>query len=482
MPDVRLLREELEQVITKRVDLKNKYTGREWPAEAKREDKDLIDRGLKLEHLIEEEQQKERDRDFDRLTGFLNDPYGRPMHPVNADDDGRKQLMAAGWEIKNSMVLIPTSTGDMVPFVSEKVLFGPVPRDADGARFYKQTRASVQPGYREAYERFLTLCAGNRTESMAMSLLNGDQQKALSEGLDESGGLLVPPDVQAEIMSRVAAKSVMRRLARVVNTSRDRVQWPRVLPHPTSPSLYSSGFVGGWVGETPAFTETDPGWGQFEISIKKLRVATKLSNDLIADAATNILAWLAENGAENMRLVEDQGFIAGTGMLDPLGILNTPGVSTVDVEGSTANTISNSTSNTGSAPKLIDLAYAVPSQYAEGATWLMRRSIEGDIRKLVDADGRFLWPALSGSALAGTPRSMLDAPVENSEFVPDDGVDGNKVLIYGDFSHYIIAQRAQITSVVLRERFADTDQTGIILFERVGGALSNPDAIRFGIV
>jgi HK97 family phage major capsid protein len=317
---------------------------------------------------------------------------------------------------------------------------------------------------------------------MAFSMLTGREQAALSEGQDASGGFLVPPDVQAEMLVRVAQMSVMRRLARTMTTTRDRVLFPRVLPNASSGSIYSSAFVGGWVGETPAFSETDPQFGTFEIGIKKLRVATRLSNDLLADSATNVLAFLAENGAENMALVEDNGFIAGDGTaLQPLGILNS-GATTVDVDGSVANTISNSTSAAGSAPKLVDLVYAVPAQYTERAALLMRRNIEGKIRKLVDFQSRFMWPALSGSAFAPTPRDLFGYPVYNSDFMTDEGTDLNKVIIFGDFSAYIIAQRAQITTVVLRERFADTDQTGIILFERVGGALWNTDAIRIATV
>jgi HK97 family phage major capsid protein len=61
-------------------------------------------------------------------------------------------------------------------------------------------------------------------------------------------------------------------------------------------------------------------------------------------------------------------------------------------------------------------------------------------------------------------------------------VANNMPLIVGDLSHYIIGQRTQITSVILRERFADSDQLGIILFERVGGGAYNFDAFRGGIV
>jgi HK97 family phage major capsid protein len=318
---------------------------------------------------------------------------------------------------------------------------------------------------------------------MAYNMLSDIEQKALSEGTDTAGGFLVPPDVQAEILVRLPQSSVMRRLGRVVTTSRDKLTWPRVQAKATDGSIYSSGFVGGWVGETPAFSDTDPAFGTFEIAIKKARVATKLGNDFLSDAAANVLAFLAQNGAENMGLVEDNGFIAGLGTpLEPLGVLE-GGATTVDVEGSVDNTFSNNATEaaaaTGSAPKLITLVYTLPSQYANGASWLMRRATEGNVRKFEDANGRPLWPPLMGSGLAAAPREILSYPVNNSEFMPAIGADA-KIIIFGDLSNYIIAQRAQITTVVLRERFADTDQTGIILFERVGGALWNEDAIRIG--
>ena len=196
----------------------------------------------------------------------------------------------------------------------------------------------------------------------------------------------------------------------------------------------------------------------------------------------NILAFLASNGAENMSLVEDLGFINGDGAaLQPLGVLN-GGSSTVDVEGSTANLVNNTTSAAGSAPKLIDLVYALPAQYVANARFIMCRSIEGKVRKLLDSAGRFLWPAQTMSAFAAAPRELMGYPIDNSDFMPNDGTDTNKVFLFGDLGAYIIGQRAQVTSMVLRERFADTDQTGIILFERVGGAVWNTDALRIGVV
>lgn len=428
----------------------------------------------------------ERKADLQKVTDFLQKPEYKVPHGAEQGSDPRdfrKAIESAGWEFKNGIALAPTSLGTKVEMFGEEVLFGPIPTDDfESAAYFKTMRAAFSPIYRQAYVKWMRAACKTRSESMAFTTLEPEEQKALSEGSDTAGGFLVPPDVQAEMLVRLPQMAVMRKYARVVTTSRDVLRYPLVQAHATSGSIYSSGFVGTWAGETPAFSDTDAAFGMFDVAIKKARVATKLSNDFVADAAVNVLAFLAQNGAENMALVEDNGFIAGDGTaLQPRGLLNS-GITTVDVEGSTTDTISNSTSSTGSAPKIIDLCYALPSQYLPRARWLMRRSIEGKVRKLVDAQGRFLWPALSGSGFAAAPRDLMGYPIDNTEFMEADGANGRKVVVFGDLSAYVIAQRAQISTVLLRERFADTDQVGIILFERVGGAVWNPDALRIGIV
>jgi HK97 family phage major capsid protein len=479
--DLALITAELDEVVAQRTVLRDKHKGATMPEEARAQDAALTERAQKLRFLIEEENQAARDKLMEETAAFLENPVHQVPHPVNADDEGRSLLLKAGWEISNGMIRRHATDGP-VAFCPEEVLFGPVPTDDEpAAKYFKQTRAIFQPDYRNAYVKWLRNTS--RSDSLAFAQLSAAEQNALSEGTSAGGGFVVPPDVQAEMLQRLPARSKMRRLCSVVPTSSDRLQYPAVKAHAASGSIYSSGFVGGWVGETPAFSDTDPVFDQFEIGIKKVRAATKLSNDWLADAAANMLAFLAENGSQNLGLVEDSGFIAGAGTpLVPTGVLNS-GITTADVEGSTANTISNTTSATGSAPKLTALSYLLPEQYTENATWLMRRAIEGDIAALVDANARPIWPMQAAAGLEGrSPRQLAGFPVENSEFVPNDGTDGNKVVIFGDFQAYVIAQRAQISTVVLRERFADTDQTGIILFERVGGGLWNTDAFRIGIV
>lgn len=483
--DLKAAIDELGKVTKQYGDIVKEFDGKEISADKLAELKRLHDRGMELKAAIEAAQKTADERkDMNDLRSYLERPQPTAPFPVGASgaEDGRKALAARGWEIKGNVLYAPTTKG-AVAMWPEEVLFGDIPtQDDDVARFFRTTRAAMQPGYKAAYGKFLVTAVKFRSEAMAFAQLSGAEQKALSEGQDTAGGFLVPPDIQAELLVRKAARSVVRQYATVQPTSRDKVSFPRVQAHGSSGSIYSSGFVGDWAGETPAFSDTDAAFGTFDVAVKKIRVATKLSNDFIADAVSDILAFLAKNGAENMGLVEDKGFIAGDGAaLQPKGILLS-GATTKDVEGSTANTISNTTTNAGTAPKVIDLVYALPEQYAEKAIWLMTRASEGKTRKLVDAQNRFHWPLTDMAGGLGAGRTLAGYPARNSEFMEEDGTDAKKVYVFGDLSAYVIADRAQISTVILRERFADTDQTGIILFARVGGDTWNPDALRIGIV
>ena len=54
--------------------------------------------------------------------------------------------------------------------------------------------------------------------------------------------------------------------------------------------------------------------------------------------------------------------------------------------------------------------------------------------------------------------------------------------MFGDLSGYVVATRGVLSTTILREKDADTDQLGVLVTDRVGGALANPDAIRIGAV
>lgn len=473
---IALLNEELEQLLAQRAQLKADGGG-QVKQEDRAKDGDLVDRMAKTRELLEGEQAKERDRIASETAQWMENPRHQVQHPVNTDQDGRKELERAGWEFKGDKVYRNTSQG-LIEYCATDVFFGRIPDDDQvAAAHYRQTRASLQPEYRNAFDKYIR----NRGDKTA---LTGPEQNALSEGTAGDGGYLVPADRAAEILARREQTSVMRRLSTVRQTSRNVYEIPAVTPHATSGSIYSSGFVGGLVGEVPVATDQGPTFQMYSIGIKKFQSYTKVTNDLIADSASDVMGFLAADGGRNLGLVEDNYFLNGDGTgLQPLGLLN-GGSTTVDVEGTTSNTLDNSTSDQGAAPKIINLAYSLPAQYAAGASWLMLRAVKGLIHALVDADGRPWWQPAAGAGGAGdAPMMLVGAPVFEHAFMPDDGTNGNKVLVFGDFSSYIIADRTSLSvwvdDITLR---GSSDETAIYLRSRAGGGVWNVDAFRFGIV
>lgn len=480
-----LLNEELEQVKAQRETLRGKHKGITMPSLDAAEDESLVNRVVGITTAIEAEKLSLRDAQMAALNDYMDKPSPPFKHAIDATDDSRMALSKAGWDIQNGMVMKETSSGKAVEFVPEEVLFGPIPGDDPvTATYFRQTRAIFKTDYRNAYSKWLRApFRGEGADAAVLNWIGKDMHMALQEGQSDLGGFLVPPDVQAEMLQRMAQTAVMRRLCRVVPTSRDKLEWSAVSAASSNGTIYSSGFVGGLAGETPAFSETDPAFEKFEVSIKKFRTSTKLSDDFIADAAVNVLAWIAQNGAENLGLVEDYYFLNGNGTGNqPIGILNA-GLSTTSVEGTTTDHISNTIANAGSAPLIDALPYLVPAQYVANASWLMARASEGKIRGLVDANARPWWmPQQVAGGQGSTPKELGGYPVYNSDFVPVGGTNANKVLIFGDFQNYIIGQRTGMSTVILRERFADNDQVGVIINERAGGGLWNTDAMYLGIV
>lgn len=503
MLNVATLNAELEQIVTRREQIRNENPGAVMPEVARAEDERLVTRAQGVRTLIEEARQAERDAAFSETEDFVNRPQYQVNRAVNDDDEGRRTMMGAGWSLRNGMWHKQTSVRDMrtgqpieVAMYPEEVLFGPLPDDDPvTARYINQVRATAQPTYKDAWVKWFRNTV--RMGAAGVGMLTGAEQNALSEGSDGAGGFTVPVDYQAEIGGRRGQSSVMRQICSITQTSRDLWTKPMIKPNTGSGTrnIYTDDFVGAWVGETPTQTSIDVSFEMFTIAIKKARAYTLLSNDLIADSIGNLVGELAQRGGRSLGLVEDKAFISGGDVsLEPTGILNHSLALTLtssdgmayDVEGSTSNTISNSTTDAGSFPKIKQLVYQLPSQYAANASWLMRRAKQGSIAGLVDANGRPVWNSYLESGFA-RPQMLIEGfPVYNSEFVGTDGAVSTTPatipLIFGDFREYQIVERQQLSVRVLTERFGDTDQTGLFLFSRVGGGLWNYDAIRTGVI
>jgi HK97 family phage major capsid protein len=72
---------------------------------------------------------------------------------------------------------------------------------------------------------------------------------------------------------------------------------------------------------------------------------------------------------------------------------------------------------------------------------------------------------------------LFNQRVLMSNYMPLIGA-GNKVILYGDYSYYWLAEREGRTLERLNELYAVTDQVGFKMTERLDGRLILPEAVK----
>ena len=326
--------------------------------------------------------------------------------------------------------------------------------------------AVQKKGYSPAFEAYLR---------KGFSELGPNDRKTLTEGTDTAGGFLVPADYHTELIKKIATMATIRGLARVVQTSRDVAQWPRV--NYTTDDKYTSGVRLTWTGESPASATThrvtDPVFGLFDIPVHTAMASMPLSNNLIEDAAFDVVGISSDLLAEGFALGENDAFINGSGVGRPMGLLTQVDVTTAGPSSvvSGANNDITTSGDAHSGKRLIDLYYTVPAQYRKRATWLYNSNTAADVDNLVDGQKRPLVSALTQSSLEqGEVQVIKGRPVTIDEFMPDVTTDGYPIF-FGDLAGYLVLDRVGFSIQRLTELYAETNITLLLARKRVGGQI-----------
>lgn len=279
---------------------------------------------------------------------------------------------------------------------------------------------------------------------------------ALQEGTDSEGGYLVPDEFEHALIEALESENIFRTLAHVIQTASGDRKIPVVASKGTA----------SWVDEEGAITESDDAFNQVSIGAYKLGTLIKVSNELLNDSVFNLEQYISKEFARRIGNKEEDAFFNGDGSGKPVGIFHSTGGAQVGVTTASTSAIT--------ADEVIDLFYSLGAPYRKNAVWVVNDATVKAIRKLKDGNGNYLWqPALT----SGTPDTLLGRPVKTSAYVPTIA-SGAKVIAFGDFGYYWIADRQGRVFKKLSELYAATDQTGFAATQRVDGKLILPEAIK----
>lgn len=286
--------------------------------------------------------------------------------------------------------------------------------------------------------------------------------KAMSVDSDVDGGFLVTPEMSAEIVKKEFESSPLRMLASVQTIGSDQLDILEDLDEVQS----------GWVTETQGRTNTATAQLKMvKIPTHELYASPLITQKLLDDAAFNVESWLQGKIAEKFSRDEATAFVRGDGMGKPKGILSYGAGTGFGLIAQIGTGVSQ---NIG-ADGLILQQGSIKESYQKNASWLMQRLTVVEVRKLKDAQGRYLWEP---SLVPGNPDMLLGKPIYQANDM--DAIGANKLAVaYGDFkAGYQIVDRIGIR--VLRDVYSAKPFVMFYTTKRVGGGVKNFEAINLG--
>jgi HK97 family phage major capsid protein len=303
------------------------------------------------------------------------------------------------------------------------------------------------------------------------------EMRALSEGTAGSGDVLPPTEFHQELSKRLQNIVALRKIARVMPLG----SWKREIAFETA--LPSASFV----AEGSAVTsEGGSTFSNRVLTPRRLAGLALVSNELMEDAPArgpgfSLESILVEQFSRKFGEVEESNFLVGNGTApNPKGILTyTTGTNTTVNTGATMGGTVASPALT--AANVIDWIYSIPRQYRQHPSCAIVTSdtVLGMIRKLAATSATtqlgYFWQP---SGMLGEPDRLMGIPVYASAYV-NSITAGSVIGIAGAFDYCVIGERSGFTVKVLRERYAETNQSGIYCQSRVDVTLAQTEAFTY---
>ena len=305
----------------------------------------------------------------------------------------------------------------------------------DGAQIARRLLATENDAYRSACMKGVTQSSPAWTADEARAL---EEFRAMSGGTDTAGGFGVPVLIDPSIiLTSGAAAAPVLDLARTVTITTD--EWKGVS---------SAGVSWSYDGEGTEVSDDAPTLAQPTVPVYSAKGFIPYSMEIGEDYP----AFAAE-----MRRLLDQGYIdlvasatiTGTGSSQPTGIFTA-------LDANTNVEVVVGTDGAFSAPDLLKVWKSLPERYRGNATWLMSTDVENEIRAFSANDtGAYYTVNLAEGGIG----QLFGRPVRTTDYAPEfTGTTGAaNILVVGDFSNFLVAQRAGMSIEFIPHLFGTTN-------------------------
>ncbi|MCP4307782.1 MAG: phage major capsid protein [bacterium] len=288
----------------------------------------------------------------------------------------------------------------------------------------------------------------------------------LNKGAADEGGYLAPVEWDRTITDSLIEVSPMRQIASIQQISTAGFK-----------KLFNlRGTASGWVGETTARTETNtPTFGEMTYTPGEIYANPAATQQMLDDAAVNLEMWLAGEVETEFAFQEGLAFVSGDGTNKPAGVLTyATGAANAGVHPLGAIEVHTAAAAAAvTTDEILELTYLLPSAFTQNARFTMNRATQGEVRKLKDGQGNYIWQP---SFTAGQPATLVNYPVTEMAAMPNMATTAMPIA-FGDFRRgYLIVDRTGVR--VLRDPFTNKPFVQFYTTKRVGGGLLNPETLK----
>lgn len=284
---------------------------------------------------------------------------------------------------------------------------------------------------------------------------NEAERKALAEGTDSAGGYTMPTALAAQVIDRLRANSmVFRAGASLIPLSSGKNAFAKLLTDPAA----------SWHAENANITDSDPTFGNIQLTPRTLLALVKVSRELLEDSV-NVESALINALTQSLSLELDRAALFGSGTAPELkGLTKYTNVGQVSM-GTNGAQLTN-------WDKVIDAVNEILiDNGAEPNAMVMAPRTWAAIAKFKDTTGAPLAPP---PALAKVQRLVSTAvPIAETQGTASNASE----IILGDWRELMIGMRAEVRVEILKERFsADAFQVGFLAYLRADVAPAHEES------
>jgi HK97 family phage major capsid protein len=207
----------------------------------------------------------------------------------------------------------------------------------------------------------------------------------------------------------------------------------------------TGGITVAYADEFKPLTSSNGKFKNIELDGYLAGALSKISNSLINNSQFDIVSFVVNQMGEDIaRFIEHELLLGTEGKVEGLSKLT--------------NAVTTAAATAITSDEVVKLKDSIKDAFQGNAIWVMSPATRTALRLLKGSDGHYL---LNDDISSPFGTVLLGKPVYVSDNMPD--IAGDKTVIYyGDMTGLVTKFSENITTEVLREKYADEHATGVI--------------------